>query len=250
MRLPVLFAGHGSPMNALADNDFTRTLKEWGRRLPRPEAVLAVSAHWYGAGLKVLTAGTPRTIHDFGGFPRALHEVNDPAPGHPALAREALRLLAPEGAQADESWGLDHGTWSVLLHLFPRADVPVFQVSVDARRPAESHWSLGERLAPLRERGVLIVGSGDVVHNLAELGPREAPPQDWALRFDEDVKAALSRRDRAALVSGAAPSRAVPTPDHYLPLLTAAGAGGADPLSFPIEGFEHGAISLRAAQWG
>jgi 4,5-DOPA dioxygenase extradiol len=250
-RLPVLFVGHGSPMNAVADNPFTRALRAWGAALPKPEAILCVSAHWYGDGVKVLAAPRPRTIHDFGGFPEELYEIEYPAPGHAALSSETRELLAPAGAKLADDWGLDHGAWSPLLHLFPKADVPVFQVSLDRRLPAREHLRLGSLLKPLRDRGVLILASGNVVHNLGHLTAREAPPFLWAETFDAEIKKALLAGDRDTLVAGAAPSPSVPTPDHYLPLLYAAGAADPqDPVKFPVEGFEHGAISLRAAQWG
>lgn len=250
-RLPVLFAAHGSPMNAVESNGFTKALQAWGRRLPVPKAVLCVSAHGYGQGIKVSTSASPRTIHDFGGFPPELYEVRYPSPGHPGLAREALRLLAPTGAVPDPDAGLDHGAWSVLVHLYPKADVPVFQVSIDSRLPAKEHLALGSRLAPLREEGVLILGSGNVVHNLGRLSGRDAPPFPWASAFDEEVKDKALRGDRDGLIKGAVPSLSVPTPDHYLPLLYPLGAAGPEePVSFPTDGFEHGAISLRSVQWG
>jgi 4,5-DOPA dioxygenase extradiol len=251
VRMPVIFIDHGSPMDALADNAHTRSLRAWGKSLPRPRAVLSVSAHWYVDGVKVLSAPNPETIHDFNGFPDELYQVRYSAPGHPELAAETRLLLDEAGARLSEDWGLDHGTWSPLRHLFPRADVPVFQVSVDRRRAAREHLELGRLLKPLRERGVLIMGSGNIVHNLARLGPEDAPVYSWARDFDAKVREALLRDDRETLLAGAAPSPAVPTPDHYLPLLSALGAAEpGEPVTLPAEGFAHGSISRRAVQWG
>jgi 4,5-DOPA dioxygenase extradiol len=248
--LPVLFVDHGSPMNALADNGYTRALKTLGRSLPRPAAVLCVSAHWYVDGVKVQSSARPKTIHDFGGFPDELHAVQYPAPGHPGLAAKARDLLAPAGAALTEDWGLDHGAWSPLVHLFPEADVPVFQVSLDRRLPAAEHLALGRRLAPLREEGVLILASGTIVHNLARLhGDPATPPFPWAVAFDAEVKRRLGRKDATGLLEGARPSLPVPTPDHYLPLLHAFGAAGESRPATVHEGFEHGSISLNAFLW-
>lgn len=255
-RLPVLFIGHGSPMNALADNDFTRTLSALGKKLPRPRAVLCVSAHWYGDGVSVSSASKPETIHDFYGFPEELFQVRYPAPGHPELARRAWELLSQSGAQLTEDWGLDHGAWSVLRHIFPLADVPVFQLSLDRWKEPDQHFKLAEQLKPLRSEGVLIVGSGNVVHNLGELNPRaDAAPYPWAERFDAALKHAVLNRDVQTLTEYMTSFEdavlAAPTPDHYLPFLYALAASDAqDAITFPYEGFEHGSISLRAVQWG
>lgn len=250
---PVLFAGHGSPMNALADNGFTRALTALGRALPRPKAVIAVSAHWYGDGLKVQASAHPKTIHDFGGFPRELYEIEYPAPGDPALARALGDALAPQGAILTEDWGLDHGAWSVLRHLFPKADVPVVQLSIDRRRSFEEHDGLGQKLAAFRAQGVLILGSGGITHNLGKLQAPGAETPAWAGDFDRAVATAIEGDDREALVEparlpGAALS--VPTPDHYLPLVYARAAAAGDKASFPVTGFEHGSLSLRSVLWG
>src|SRR5262245_14788530 len=216
--MPAVFVGHGSPMNALETNGYTEAWRRLGSSVPRPRAVVCVSAHWYVRGTRVTAMARPRTIHDFGGFPRALYEVEYPAPGDARLAAEVRDLLAPVEVALDESWGLDHGTWSVLVHMFPGADVPVLQLSIDGTRPAAFHYELGGRLAPLRERGVLVVGSGNVVHNLSAFVRSRpgAPPLDWAVRFETDVRRHLDAGQHGALIAyetlGPDARLAVPTP--------------------------------------
>jgi 4,5-DOPA dioxygenase extradiol len=252
-RLPALFVGHGNPMHALARDGFTEA---WGRlaaALPRPRAILCVSAHWYVRGTRVTAMERPRTIHDFGGFPRELFLVDYPAPGDPALAARVRDLLAPTDVALDHEWGLDHGAWSVLVHMYPEADVPVVQLSLDRTKPASFHYELGARLAPLRREGVLVLGSGNVVHNLPMLawGDTSAAPFEWAARFDADVRRLLERGESEALVAyeTLADARlAVPTPDHYLPLLAVLGAAAGGRVSFPVEGFEMGAISMLSVR--
>jgi len=253
-RLPVLFLAHGSPMNAIEDNAFTRTLRALGARIARPAAVLVVSAHWMTPGsLRSLSTPQPRTIHDFYGFPRELYEVEYPAPGAPHVAREVSQLT---GAALDDSWGLDHGTWSVLRHLLPNADVPVMQLSLDTSAPGRRHVELARALAPLRERGVLIVGSGNIVHNLSAIRWQAgAPAYDWAQEFDSWVAQRLLDGDVDALAGyeslGRIAHLAAPTNDHYLPLLYAAGLRRDDePLSFEYEGLEMGSLSMRTAVIG
>ena len=256
-RLPTLFLGHGSPLNALRSNPWTRSWAALGATLPRPRAVLAVSAHWYIEGTAVTAMEQPRTIHDFGGFPRELFAVRYPAPGDPALASRVQRLLGPLAVHADTSWGLDHGSWSVLCHLFPQADVPVVQLSIDETQPAAFHYELGTRLRPLRDEGVLILGSGDIVHNLHAYawGDHTQQPYDWAARFEAQVRAALTTGAHAALIDYAALGRdaqlAVPTPEHYLPLLYVLGAAlPGERVSFPVEGMDGGSVSMLGVQLG
>ena len=255
MKPPVLFVGHGSPLNAVSDNAFTRALRRLGRDLPRPRAVLCVSAHWTTEGVRALSAQRPRTIHDFYGFPEELYRIRYPAPGDPGLARRTVQLLEPFGARLSDDWGLDHGAWGTLLFLLPAADVPVVPLSLDLGRTPEEHFELAKALRPLRDEGVMIVGSGNIVHNLREMGPRAAPPPDWASEFDAGVAQALTEGDRDRLVRyersfpGSA-SRSAPTPEHFLPLLYGTAAADGDPASFPYEGFEHGSVSLRCVRWG
>jgi len=255
-RLPALFVGHGNPLNALRGNEWTRAWASLGRYLPRPRAILAISAHWYVPATAVTAMAAPRTIHDFGGFPRELYEVRYAAPGDVVLAGRLQRLLAPARVHADLAWGLDHGTWSVLHHMYPEADVPTVQLSIDETQPAAFHHELGARLRALRDDGVLLFGSGDVVHNLHTYawGAHPQEPYDWALRFESDVRRRLEARDHAALVDYFAlrdARLAVPTPEHYLPLLYILGASfRAEPLSFPVEGMDGGSVSMLAVQFG
>ena len=257
-RLPAVFLGHGNPMNALRENAWTRAWVALGAALaPRPRAVLAISAHWYIATSAVTAMASPRTIHDFGGFPPELFAVRYPATGDPALAARVTELLAPLRVEADQSWGLDHGTWSVLCHVFPQADVPVVQLSIDETMPPAFHYELGKRLRPLREEGVLLVGSGDVVHNLEAYawGERPAQPYDWALRFESHVRERLTAGDHAALLDYTASGRdallSVPTPEHYLPLLYVLGASEAgDSVTFPTKGIDGGSVSMLAVRFG
>ncbi len=256
-RMPALFIGHGSPMNALEDNAFTRDLQQWGKGLPRPKAVLVVSAHWETRGSWVSVAQQPATIHDFGGFPKALFEVQYPAPGAPEEARMAAEVAASFHVGLDSDYGLDHGAWSVLRHLFPNADVPVFQLSLDHFQGPEYHYRLAKQLLPLRERGVLILGSGNLVHNLGILNCRDpnATPFDWAAEFDTQAAESLEKRDHSLLLKGptlsAAARLAIPTAEHFLPLLyTAALQTPEDDLRYIHEGFQHGSISMRSFQVG
>ena len=255
--MPALFLGHGNPMNALAKNEFSNGWEAIGKSIPRPKAVLAVSAHWYVPFCGVTANLKPRTIHDFGGFPRELYQVEYPAPGSPELAERVKNLLAPVAVKMDETWGLDHGTWSVLKHVFPDADIPVVQLSMDETQPPPFHYELGKKLAALREEGVLVVGSGNIVHNLAVYawGEREVPAFDWAARFEERVRKLLLAGDDAALVHYPSLGRdallSAPTPDHYLPLLYVLGLRRKnDPVTFPVQGFEGGSLSMLAVKIG
>lgn len=255
--LPAIFFGHGNPMNALLDNQYTQAWNKIGQQLPRPKALLAISAHWYVPETGVTVATAPRTIHDFGGFPRELYQVEYPAPGDPELARRVQQLLAPVPVTLNERWGLDHGTWSVLKHVYPHADVPIVQLSIDETRPASFHFELGAKLAPLREEGVLIVGSGNLVHNLHAYGwGRHMPePYDWAVRFEEQARQMMQAGEFTPLIQydklGRDAQLAIPTPDHYLPLLyVVATKQGRETTSFPVEGVDGGSISMLAVRVG
>jgi len=244
-------------MNALHENAWTRSWAALGAALPRPKAILCVSAHWYVPATAVTAITRPRTIHDFGGFPRELHEVQYPAPGSAELAASVADLLAPVEVAQDRSWGLDHGTWSVLVHVYPKADVPVVQLSIDETKPARWHYELARKLASLRDQDVLIIGSGNLVHNLHAYswGNRSAEPYDWVLRFEAMARKALSAAEFAPLVDYQSLGRdamlAAPTPDHYLPLLyVLAQHEDGEPISFPVEGFDGGSISMLAVQLG
>lgn len=252
MSTPALFVGHGSPMNTLEVNRYTHAWREIGAGLERPRAVLAVSAHWYIDATAVTSMAHPRVIHDFYGFPQELFDFDYPAPGSPDLARQVAEIVEPVVVGLDdESWGIDHGTWSVLAHLFPAADVPVVQLSIDATKPLEYHLDLASRLAPLREDGVLIVASGNVVHNLSAIAwGAEEQGYDWAWRFDDQVRQLLredpSRLGEVRASDDYRPS--VPTPDHFLPLAYLAGlaaVAGETPSSL-LEGCTMGSLSMAA----
>jgi 4,5-DOPA dioxygenase extradiol len=249
--MPAAFIGHGNPMNAIEVSRYSSAWRELGERLPTPKAVLVVSAHWYTSGTAVTAMEHPRTIHDFYGFPRELYAVRYPAPGDPALARRIAALLAPAvDVQLDSAWGLDHGTWSVLVHLFPQAQIPVLQLSIDARKSAREHWEIGAALNPLRDEGVLIVGSGNVVHNLRALDFGADGGFDWAQRFDARIARALETQDSQTMIDFAQDRDgrlAVPTPDHYLPLLyVAAMRRDGEALETVVDGLEAGSLSMRS----
>lgn len=260
-RMPVLFVGHGSPMNAIEDNTWSRGFRDLGASLPRPRAILAVSAHWYLPGTFLTGNEHPETIHDFGGFPRALFEVQYPAPGDPVLAERIAKLIGPIGderASLREDWGIDHGTWSVLHHMRPAADCPVVQLSIDNRLAPAQHLAIGRALAPLRDQGVLILGSGNITHNLRhamramQTGDAHTPP--WAASFDADVANAIEQHDTAFLgraVTTDAGRMSHPSIDHYLPLLYAVGASDEkDAIHYPIHGFDGGSLSMRSVRMG
>lgn len=255
--LPAIFFGHGNPMNALARNTYTEAWAKLGVSIARPKAVLCISAHWFvpETGITVTTA--PRTIHDFGGFPRELYQVQYPAPGDPELARRVQKMLAPLPVKLDESWGLDHGTWSVLCHVYPQADVPIVQLSIDETQPPAFHYEIGRRLAPLRDEGVLIVGSGNLVHNLHTYawGKHPVDPFDWAVRFEQQAREMLLAGEHKPLIDyeklGRDALLSIPTPDHYLPLLyVIATRQQGEKLQFPIEGIDGGSISMLSVQVG
>jgi len=256
-QMPTIFFGHGNPMNTLRGNAFTAGWAAIGASVPRPRAVLSVSAHWYIGATAVTAMAKPPTIHDFGGFPQRLYEFQYPAPGDPELASRMRDLLAPLPVVLDQQWGLDHGTWSVLAHVFPRADVPVLQLSIDASKPPEFHYEIGQRLAPLRDEGVLIIGSGNLVHNLSAYIWREPDrePYDWALRFERRVRQALAAGDDVSLCAyetwGKDALLSCPTPDHYLPLLYIVGLRReGEVVSFPVEGFDGGSMSMLVVRIG
>lgn len=254
--MPAVFVGHGSPMYVLQPNRYTAAWRELAQSIPRPRAILAVSAHWMTRGTAVTAMAHPPTIHDFGGFPRALHEVQYPAPGDPALARRVQALLAPAAVALDEGWGLDHGTWSILMHAYPAADIPVVQLSLDLTRPPRDHYELARRLSPLRDEGVLILGSGNVVHNLGEARWNEgAPAHPWASRFSDEVRACLAGGRPEALFDygalGAHATLSVPTPEHLLPLFhVAAQRRPGESFAFPVDGVELGSIGMLSVALG
>ena len=256
-RMPAIFFGHGNPMNALQRNEWTEGWASIGRSLPRPRAVLCISAHWYLPATLVTAMNTPRTIHDFGGFPRELYQVKYPAPGDSELARRVQELLAPLPVGADNSWGLDHGTWSVLVHVYPEADVPVVQLSIDETQPAAFHFDVGRRLAPLRDEEILIVGSGNLIHNLHTYawGKHMPEPYDWAIRFETHARELMASGNFEPLIDYESLGRdallAIPTPDHYLPLLYVLGAGREeDEITFPVQGVDGGSVSMLAVRVG
>lgn len=252
-RMPLVFLGHGSPMNAIKDTGYSRLWTELGRTLPRPKAILVVSAHWMTRGTTLVdVSAVPKTIHDFYGFPDALFAEQYPAPGNPELARDVVTLLASHHAEEDDTWGLDHGAWTVLKFLYPGADVPVFQVSIDMSKGLEHQLEIGHTLSKLRNRGVLILGSGNVVHNLGAVKwGAGAKPHDFALEFDALFADKLEARDFAALSDraglGSLLRMAHPSVDHYLPALTIAGASDAgDDLTFMTDSIDLASVSMRS----
>ncbi len=256
--MPAIFFGHGNPLNAVRRNSYTESWAAIGNSLPRPQAILCISAHWYVPGTAVTAMPAPHTIHDFGGFPRELFEVQYPAPGSPELASRVRDLLAPVSVDLDyNSWGLDHGTWSVLCHVFPEADIPVVQLSIDETQPPEFHHQLAQQLGPLRDEGILVMGSGNIVHNLHTYawGQHEIEPFDWAVRFEQQARTFLTSSNDAPLVGYEALGRdallSVPTPEHYLPLIYVLGMRRlGDQVTFPVDGFDGGSISMLAVRFG
>lgn len=255
--MPAAFFGHGNPMNALEINRYSSAWRAFGAAVPRPRAILVVSAHWYIHATAVTAMPRPRTIHDFYGFPRALFEVQYPAPGLPELATEISDIVHPTWVGADiDSWGIDHGTWSVLVHAFPDASIPVVQLSINATKPLDYHLELGAKLAPLRERGVLIVGSGNIVHNLRGMDWALADEgYDWARRFDEDAKVRMltDPTELPTLDAHRDYASAVPTPDHFIPALYLAGLAGASSerdMEVLVDGYAYGSLSMTAYTLG
>lgn len=253
-RMPAIFYGHGSPMNALEDNAYTRIWQSFAERFTRPKAILAISAHWTTRGTAVTAMAAPKTIHDFGGFPKALFDVRYLTAGDPALATRVAQALAPIPVRMDQEWGLDHGTWSVLIKTYPKADIPVVQLSLDMTQDAAYHFALGQKLAGLRDEGVMIIGSGNVVHNLARMDPRSGGV-DWAQRFNLAMRTAILAGQFEQVVNykalGQDAALSVPTSEHFLPLLYVLGARQADePVEIVAEGMELGAISMMSVVIG
>lgn len=255
--MPAVFLGHGNPMNAIQSNTYTENWQKFGQSIPRPNAILAISAHWYVPVMAVSGNTSPETLHDFYGFPRELFEYTWPAPGSPELARRVQNLLQPIDVRFDEHRGLDHGIWAVLCHVFPDADIPVVQLSIDERKPPEFHYETGKLLQPLRDEGVLIVGSGNIVHNLRAYAweNEKIPPFDWASRFESaSRKLMLEGKDRELsdyLSLGEDALLSVPSPDHFLPLLYVLGLRREhEQVSFPVEGIDGGALSMLSVRIG
>lgn len=255
-RMPALFIGHGSPMNAIQQNKFTEALAKTGKEIPHPKAILVVSAHWQTRGTFVTVAEKPEIIYDFGGFPDELFRVKYPAPGSPSFAREAKNAVTLTAVQEDKSWGLDHGAWTILKHLYPQADIPVFEFSLDYTKPPEYHYKLAKELNVLRDKGVLIIGSGNIVHNLGMLNWRDPNAKfDWGVEFDTKVTENLLAKNHEPLIhyekAGRAATLSVPTNEHYLPMLYAAALQqNNESLKFIYEGMEMGSISMRCFRVG
>jgi 4,5-DOPA dioxygenase extradiol len=264
VKMPVLFIGHGSPMNIILENDFTRHLNELGKILPRPKAILVISAHWLTDGTYVTCAERPKTIYDFYGFPKELYRLNYPSPGSPHDAKLIAELVKKPLINCDYSWGLDHAAWAVLKHIYPKADIPVIEMSLDYspyngwnRQTLHYYYDLAKQLNPLREQDILIIGSGNIVHNLrlVDMENMDAEPYDWAIEFDEKVKRDLLERNHNDLLDCQNTSRvlslSVPTLDHYLPMIfTIAMQGNDDALEFTYEGFQNRSVSMRCFKIG
>lgn len=246
--MPVLFLAHGSPMNAIANNNYTQMLVKLGATLPTPKAILMISAHWVTPGTTVTHMAKPKTIHDFGRFPQELFAIQYPAPGSPELAEMIHSMIQQPKIKLDDTqWGLDHGAWSVLRHLYPKADIPVAQLSLDLSQSPKSHLELGQKLHTLREQDILILGSGNIVHNLRKISWEEnAPPMSWAVDFDERTKEKINARDIEALLSDQSERD-----EHYTPLLYILGASlPGEPIQHVFEGIQNGSISMRCIQFG
>ncbi len=255
--MPVLFIGHGSPANAIETNDFTQTLVQLGENLPKPSAILCISAHWTTKGTYVNVSPNPKMIYDMYGFPKELYEVNYPAKGAPAIAKEIPKLILTTKVKTDTEWGFDHGTWSILKHLYPKADVPVFQMSIDYNKPMQFHYDLAKQLNSLRKKGVLIIGSGNLTHNLriVDFPNINAAPRDWALEFDSKIKLHIDKGNHRAIINyekiGASAKLAVPEPSHFFPLIYALALQDKnDGISYFFEKFHYGTLSMRGVKIG
>lgn len=255
LKMPAMFIGHGSPMNALAKNDYSKFLNQTGRRIPKPKAILAVSAHWETHGTQVLNAIQPKTIHDFGGFPDELFKIQYPAKGAPEVSSRVAELLKTDNAQLTAEWGLDHGTWSVLVHLYPAAEIPVLQLSLNRKLKLREHYELAQKLIPLRNEGVLILGSGNITHNLRALNwDSNSKAFAWALQFDEMIKKAIIEKDLPCLFNEISAdqslwNQALPTLEHYLPLLYILGAAEAsESPKFIYEEMQMASLSMRSVE--
>ena len=258
-KLPVLFVGHGSPMNAIEDNEFSRTWAKFGKEIPKPKAVLVISAHWLTNGTYVTAMKKPRTIHDFGGFPQELFNVQYPANGSPEVAAETAKLITSTNVGLDHEWGLDHGTWSIVKHMYPNADIPVLQLSIDYRKPAQYHFDLAQQLKTLRSKGVLIIGSGNMIHNLGMVAWDKLQEPgfgfDWALEMNTIFKDKIGNRDFKSLIDyeklGSAAKLAIPTPDHYYPLIySIALQDKQDEISFFNDKLVGGSLNMTSVKFG
>jgi len=258
-RMPVLFLGHGSPMNAIEENEFVKGFRTIAKSIPKPKSILCVSAHWFTKGTKVTAMKIPKTIHDFGGFPQELFQVQYPAPGNPELARETAQLLQPTHVELDEKWGLDHGAWSVIKHLYPNADIPVIQLSIDYSKPASFHFDLAKQLDGLRNKGILIIGSGNIVHNLGMIDWKNMNKvdygYDWAIEVRAKINQYILDGNYKPLIEyqkqGKAFDLAIPSPDHYLPLIYALGLKSEkDNLSFFNDQLLAGSLSMTSLKMG
>jgi 4,5-DOPA dioxygenase extradiol len=259
LQLPVLFIGHGSPMNGIEDNEFSRTWAKFGKEIPKPKAVLVISAHWLTKGTHVTAMEKPKTIHDFGGFPQALFEVDYPAMGSPGLANETVKLITSTNVGLDHDWGLDHGTWTVVRHMYPDAEIPVLQLSIDYGKPAQYHFDLAKQLKSLRKKGVLIIGSGNMVHNLRMVAWDRLNESnygfDWAVEMNTVFKEKIAARDFKALIDyeklGSAAKLAIPTPDHYYPLIySIALQDGSDDINFFNDKLVGGSLNMTSVKFG
>jgi 4,5-DOPA dioxygenase extradiol len=259
VKLPVLFIGHGSPMNGIEDNEFSRTWTKFGKEIPKPKAVLVISAHWLTNGTHITAMNNPKTIHDFGGFPQALFDVEYPAKGNPELAKFTSDLITSTDVGLDHDWGLDHGTWTVVRHMYPNADIPVLQLSIDYSKPAEYHYNLAKELSSLRKKGVLIIGSGNMIHNLRMVAWDKMQEEnygfDWAIEMNSVFKEKIGNNDFKSLIEyeklNKAAKLAIPTPDHYYPLIySMALKDNNDDVSFFNDKLVGGSLNMTSVKWG